>query len=66
MVGANPLVSHGSVLTAPRIRDQLNAIVGRGGRVVVVDPRRTETARASSTCRSARTPTPGCCSPCCT
>src|SRR3954451_2383955 len=46
MLGANPLVSHGSVLTAPRIRDQLNAIVARGGRVVVVDPRRTETARA--------------------
>ena len=46
MLGANPLVSHGSVLTAPRVRDQLNAIVGRGGRVVVVDPRRTETARA--------------------
>jgi formate dehydrogenase len=46
MVGANPLVSHGSVLTAPRIREQLNDIVARGGRVVVVDPRRSETARA--------------------
>src|SRR3954447_11269118 len=46
MLGANPLVSHGSVLTAPRIRDQLNAIVARGGRVVVVGPRRSETARA--------------------
>ena len=46
MVGANPLVSHGSVLTAPRIKDQLNDIVARGGRVVVVDPRRSETARA--------------------
>lgn len=45
MVGANPLVSHGSVLTAPRVRDQLNEVVKRGGRVVVVDPRRTETAR---------------------
>jgi anaerobic selenocysteine-containing dehydrogenase len=45
MVGANPLVSHGSVLSAPRIREQLNAVVERGGRVVVVDPRRTETAR---------------------
>jgi anaerobic selenocysteine-containing dehydrogenase len=45
MVGANPMVSHGSVLTAPRIREQLHEIVGRGGRVVVVDPRRSETAR---------------------
>jgi formate dehydrogenase len=45
MVGANPLVSHGSVLTAPRVRDQLHDVVRRGGRVVVVDPRRTETAR---------------------
>jgi anaerobic selenocysteine-containing dehydrogenase len=45
MVGANPLVSHGSVLSAPRVREQLNAVVDRGGRIVVVDPRRTETAR---------------------
>ena len=42
MVGANPLVSHGSVLTAPRIREMLHDI----DRVVVVDPRRSETARA--------------------
>jgi anaerobic selenocysteine-containing dehydrogenase len=46
IIGANPLVSHGSVLTAPRIRDALHEIVARGGRVVVVDPRRSETARA--------------------
>ncbi len=46
IVGANPLVSHGSVLTAPRIKDALHAITARGGRVVVVDPRRSETARA--------------------
>ena len=45
MVGANPLVSHGSVMTAPRIKDKLHAITERGGRVVVVDPRRSETAR---------------------
>ena len=44
-IGANPLVSHGSLLTAPRIKDRLHAIVARGGRVVVVDPRRSETAR---------------------
>ncbi|WP_320672157.1 molybdopterin-containing oxidoreductase family protein [Patulibacter defluvii] len=46
VIGANPLVSHGSVMTAPRIKEQLHGIVERGGRVVVVDPRRTETARA--------------------
>jgi anaerobic selenocysteine-containing dehydrogenase len=46
IVGANPLVSHGSVMSAPRIKDELSGIVRRGGRIVVVDPRRTETARA--------------------
>jgi anaerobic selenocysteine-containing dehydrogenase len=46
VVGANPLVSHGSVMSAPRVSDQLHAITARGGRVVVVDPRRSETARA--------------------
>ncbi len=46
IVGANPLVSHGSVVSAPRIKDELHGITGRGGRVVVVDPRRTETASA--------------------
>jgi anaerobic selenocysteine-containing dehydrogenase len=45
MLGANPLVSHGSVLSAPRVREELGDIVARDGRVVVVDPRRTETAR---------------------
>ena len=45
MVGANPLVSHGSVLSVPRIRERLLEIEDRGGRIVVVDPRRTETAR---------------------
>jgi anaerobic selenocysteine-containing dehydrogenase len=44
MVGANPLVSHGSVLSAPRVREMLLDLEGRGGRVVVVDPRRSETA----------------------
>ncbi|MEQ9661078.1 MAG: molybdopterin-dependent oxidoreductase [Parasphingopyxis sp.] len=42
--GANPLVSNGSILFAPRLRHDLDAIAARG-RVVVVDPRRTETAR---------------------
>lgn len=45
MLGANPVVSHGSVMSVPRIREKLTAITKRGGRVLVVDPRRTETAR---------------------
>jgi len=45
MVGANPLVSHGSVLSAPRVRERLLELEARGGRVVCVDPRRSETAR---------------------
>src|SRR4029450_7464364 len=44
MIGANPVVSHGSFLTAARIKDRSDDIVTRGGRVVVVDPRKTETA----------------------
>lgn len=44
VIGANPIVSHGSVLTVPRIKDRMHDIVKRGGRVLVIDPRRTETA----------------------
>jgi anaerobic selenocysteine-containing dehydrogenase len=46
-IGANPLVSNGSIMTAPNMRARLQAIRSRGGRVVVVDPRRTETADAA-------------------
>jgi anaerobic selenocysteine-containing dehydrogenase len=44
VLGANPLVSNGSLLTAPGIERRLKALRARGGRLVVVDPRRTETA----------------------
>lgn len=44
VMGANPIVSHGSLVAAPRFRDRMHDVVKRGGRVVVVDPRRTETA----------------------
>jgi anaerobic selenocysteine-containing dehydrogenase len=43
-LGANPVVSNGSALTAPDMRGRLRAIRARGGKIVVVDPRRTETA----------------------
>ena len=46
LLGANPLVSNGSLMTAPDMRGRLKAIRRRGGRVVVVDPRRTLTAEA--------------------
>ncbi len=45
ITGANPLVSHGSGFSEPKVRDAMGSIVKRGGRVVVIDPRRTETAR---------------------
>src|SRR6202035_3831302 len=48
VLGANPAVSNGSLMTAPGVRDRLRAIRERGGRVVVVDPRRTETAKHAS------------------
>ncbi|GGR91973.1 molybdopterin-dependent oxidoreductase [Deinococcus sedimenti] len=44
MLGANPLASNGSIMTAPGMRDRLRAIRDRGGRVVLLDPRRTESA----------------------
>ena len=43
-LGANPLASNGSLMTAPDVRGRLKAIRSRGGRVIVLDPRRTETA----------------------
>ena len=44
MLGANPLVSNGSIMTAPGIRKRLKAIQKRGGKLIVIDPRRSETA----------------------
>ncbi|MBT8074214.1 MAG: molybdopterin-dependent oxidoreductase [Xanthomonadales bacterium] len=42
--GANPVVSNGSMMTAPGVTRRLKAIRQRGGKLVVIDPRRTETA----------------------
>ena len=47
LLGANPLVSNGSLMTVPDARGRLRAIRERGGTVVVVDPRRTRTAEAA-------------------
>ncbi len=44
ILGANPVVSNGSIMTAPGMRRRLKEMRARGAKVVVVDPRRTETA----------------------
>ncbi|QDE88189.1 dehydrogenase [Myxococcus xanthus] len=49
VLGANPLASNGSLMTAPDVRARLRAIQQRGGRIVVMDPRRTETAAIADT-----------------
>ncbi|MCB1689509.1 MAG: molybdopterin-dependent oxidoreductase [Halioglobus sp.] len=43
-MGGNPMVSQGSLMSAPDIESRLKGIQQRGGKVVVIDPRRTETA----------------------
>ena len=48
MLGANPLVSNGSLMTVPDVTKRLRAIQARGGKLVVIDPRRTETAMIAS------------------
>ena len=47
MLGANPVASNGSLMTAPGMPRRLKAIAGRGS-VVLLDPRRTETAALAS------------------
>jgi anaerobic selenocysteine-containing dehydrogenase len=44
ILGANPAVSNGSAMTAPDVVARLRGLRERGGRIVVVDPRRSETA----------------------
>lgn len=44
IIGGNPIASNGSMMTVPDVAKRLRAIQERGGKVVVVDPRRTETA----------------------
>jgi anaerobic selenocysteine-containing dehydrogenase len=47
ILGANPLASNGSLMTAPDMRGRLRALRARGGKLVVIDPRRTRTAEAA-------------------
>ena len=48
IIGGNPLASNGSIMTAPNMRQKLKDIKARNGKVVVIDPRRTETADIAS------------------
>ena len=45
IIGANPLVSNGSVTTAADFPGKLRALKKRGGKLVVIDPARTQTAK---------------------
>ncbi|HJZ86220.1 MAG TPA: molybdopterin-dependent oxidoreductase [Polyangia bacterium] len=44
VLGANPAASNGSIMTLGDVRGRLHGIRARGGRIVLLDPRRTETA----------------------
>jgi anaerobic selenocysteine-containing dehydrogenase len=48
LVGVNPIVSNGTLVHAVDIRKRLKAVQARGGKIVVIDPRRSETARMAS------------------
>jgi anaerobic selenocysteine-containing dehydrogenase len=45
--GANPMASNGSLMTVPDFPQRLRDLKARGGRMVVVDPRLTETAKVA-------------------
>ena len=47
VIGANPVASNGSLWTVPDFRGKARAMRARGGRLVVIDPRRTETAEVA-------------------
>lgn len=48
IIGGNPLVSNGSMMTSPNFSKRMKRIQERGGKIVVIDPRRTETARKAN------------------
>jgi len=45
--GANPMASNGSLMTVPDFPNRVRELKKRGGRMVVLDPRRTETAKVA-------------------
>lgn len=48
VIGGNPMVSNGSMMTAPDFPKRIKEIKARGGKMVVIDPRRTETAKRAA------------------
>ena len=48
MLGANPIASNGSIWTVPDVKKRIKALTARGGKLVVIDPRHTETAELAS------------------
>ena len=48
IIGGNPLASNGSIMTVSNVKKRLKAIQKRGGKVVVIDPKCSETADISS------------------
>ncbi len=48
ILGANPLASNGSIMTSAGVTERLKHIKDRGGKFVVIDPRKTETAKVAS------------------
>ncbi|OZD06769.1 dehydrogenase [Rhodococcus sp. 06-156-3C] len=44
VLGGNPMASNGSMMTVPDFAQRVRDLKARGGTLVVVDPRRTETA----------------------
>jgi len=47
VIGANPVVSNGSLMTAGGMPDRIKELKSRGGKMVVVDPRKTKTAETA-------------------
>lgn len=47
ILGANPLASNGSLMTSPDVINRLENIKKRRGKIVLIDPRKTETARVA-------------------
>lgn len=48
VLGANPMASNGSLMTVPDVSRRIKALQARGGEMVVIDPRRTETAKVAN------------------